>query len=655
MFLFSGFQARSCSMSRFSLIRRFTFAGRRSTPPARRPRSLPHLETLEDRTVLSTFLVSNLADSGAGSLRQAIINANTQPGADVVNFASNLHGTIILSSGELSITDSLTINGPGANHLTISGNNASRVFYVKSGNTLTLANLTIADGQASGPLEPSLVGVYSGGGTGAGGGGGILNEHGATLNLINDTVRDNQAVHGSSPLAFTVVGGGVLNLGTALVVGCTFSNNQATGGNAFDNLGGSGGGAIDNFGGAGGAASLTVASSTFSNNSVVSAGGNFYFGFGGALESNGGLNGFDPAQSQPSTAMVTNCTFRDNQATAGPGAIADGGAVVTEGIGVVMTLVGCTVSGNRAVGGDGGDGLTTGNSQGSGGGVCNVHATLNIMGCTITNNLAKAGDNSVLSDADPYDGAGFGGGIENNFFGVLNIADSSIANNVAQGGAMATGPGGDGVGGGISSSPSSTLNMTRCTVANNRAIAGQGGPGVNSLLTSALAGFAFGGGIEVSNASFGGPSTATIIDSQITGNSAIGGAGGTGNDGGNGYGGGLGVGFVTLVGVTDQAQLTLINSTVANNQAVGGKGGKGGDGGDGLGGGLCVTATCRATVINSSVTNNSANGGEEGAGSGASDGQGIGGGEYNQGSLTNILSSIKKNQASTSHKDIFSV
>jgi hypothetical protein len=616
-----------------------------------------HLEILEDRLTPSSLTVTTSADSGLGSLRDTIASAAS--GA-TINFAKNVHA-ITLGGTALEISKSLDIEGPGANKLTISGNNASRVFYVDSGNTLTLANLTIANGQASGQLSPSLVGEFSGGGSvnppsGAGGGGGILNEPGATLNLINDTVRDNQAIHGTGSLALTVVGGGVLNLGTAFVVGCTFSNNQVTGGNAFDNMGGSAGGAIDNFGGPGGGASLTVANSTFSNNSVVAAGGNYFFGIGGALDDNGGLNGFDPTQAQPSTATCTDCTFVTNLSTAGPTAVGNGGALCTEGLGVTLTLVGCTVSGNRTVGGDGGDGVTSGSSQAAGGGICNVAATLNVIGCSITNNLALAGNNSVISDADPYVGAGFGGGIVNNVFAVLNISDSFIGNNVAQGGATATGPGGDGVGGGISNSPSATLNMTRCIVANNRAIAGQGGPGANSLLVNALGGFGFGGGIEISNSSFGRPTTATITNSQIIGNSAIGGAGGTGNDGGNGYGGGLGVGFVTLVGVNpDGAQLTLINSTVASNQALGGKGGKGGDGGDGLGGGLCVTATCRATVLSSSVTSNSAAGGKKGAGGGTSDGQGIGGGEYNQGTLTNILSAIKKNHASTSDDDIFTV
>ncbi len=63
------------------------------------------------------------------------------------------------------------------------------------------------------------------------------------------------------------------------------------------------------------------------------------------------------------------------------------------------------------------------------------------MGCSITNNLALGGNNAILSDADPLAGSGFGGGIENNYLGVLNISNSIIANNVAQGGATAHGPG----------------------------------------------------------------------------------------------------------------------------------------------------------------------------------------------------------------------
>src|SRR5262245_9635652 len=64
------------------------------------------VERLDDRIVPSTFTVQNLADSGAGSLRAAVGAANTNPGADVVTFAHGLRGTVALTSGELSITDS---------------------------------------------------------------------------------------------------------------------------------------------------------------------------------------------------------------------------------------------------------------------------------------------------------------------------------------------------------------------------------------------------------------------------------------------------------------------------------------------------------------------------------------------------------------------
>src|SRR5262249_13946800 len=98
--------------------------GQRSPRPRGSPRAAtyrPSLEVLEDRTVPSTFTVLNLADSGAGSLRQAVLDANTLLGPDIINFADGLSGRIDLSGNQMGITDSLTINGPGAAHLTING------------------------------------------------------------------------------------------------------------------------------------------------------------------------------------------------------------------------------------------------------------------------------------------------------------------------------------------------------------------------------------------------------------------------------------------------------------------------------------------------------------------------------------------------------
>ena len=78
----------------------------------------------------NTITVTNTADSGPGSLRDAI--ATAAPG-DTINFSVQTPVPITLTSGELLINKNLTISGPGASSLAISGNNASRVFDIGSG------------------------------------------------------------------------------------------------------------------------------------------------------------------------------------------------------------------------------------------------------------------------------------------------------------------------------------------------------------------------------------------------------------------------------------------------------------------------------------------------------------------------------------------
>jgi len=586
--------------------------------PARRMSPALHLkiEILEDRLTHSTLIVTNNADSGTGSLRAAIANAAS---GDTIVFAKSVHA-ITLTTAELAISKSLDIEGPGADKLTISGNNASRVFHIEGASTVTIANLTVAHGQSSGQLPASAVGTYEGTGSGAGGGGGILNEAPADLALNKYTVCDNQAL---GAVGFTVVGGGLLNLGTATVQSCMFSNNQVTGGGAYDALGGSGGAGIDSFGGAAGGSKLTVVNSTFCNNTASAAGGSSYFGLGGGIEIDGGLNSFDPTAVEESTATITNSAIVNNLATGGPEALTNGGGLCI--IGGNVTLVGCTIAGNRAVGGGGGTGLNgEGDSEAIGGGVENGVGTLNVLDCTITGNQAIGGNNAIISDGDPNAGGAFGGGIQNNIGGVVIISNSVIAGNIAQGGATTAGPGSDAVGGGIENStgftdpplPVATLMMSNCVVAGNSAIAGHGGPGTNSNLVSAQAGFAFGGGIDCSHNG----SIALISDSLITGNNAIGSAGGSGNNGGNAYGGGLAIGWGTLFDQPEGSQLTLINSVVVGNQAVGGRGGAGANGGDGLGGGFYIAASCSAAVNASAIAFNVAFGGEEGTG--GNDGRG---------------------------------
>src|SRR4051812_31462291 len=103
---------------------------------------------------MATFTVSTTADSGAGSLRQAIASANASAGADSIEFASGLAGnTITLTTGQLVITDNVTINGDADNDgiadITLDGGGTTRLIYVQSGGVL-LEELTLQNGAAIG-------------------------------------------------------------------------------------------------------------------------------------------------------------------------------------------------------------------------------------------------------------------------------------------------------------------------------------------------------------------------------------------------------------------------------------------------------------------------------------------------------------------------
>src|SRR5215471_11934922 len=89
-------------------------------------------------------MVTSTADSGPGSLRDVVGSA--APG-DTIMFNIALPATISLTSGEIQIMSSITIAGPGANALTISGSNLSRVFLTGvSSTSVTISGLTIANG-----------------------------------------------------------------------------------------------------------------------------------------------------------------------------------------------------------------------------------------------------------------------------------------------------------------------------------------------------------------------------------------------------------------------------------------------------------------------------------------------------------------------------
>ena len=96
----------------------------------------------------SVSVTNTLDDGSTGSFRSAITSANTSAGVSEIVFDSGLSGTITLTSDLPGITDDLTITGPGASVLAISGDNTYAMFSVSSGKTLTLSGLTFTENKS---------------------------------------------------------------------------------------------------------------------------------------------------------------------------------------------------------------------------------------------------------------------------------------------------------------------------------------------------------------------------------------------------------------------------------------------------------------------------------------------------------------------------
>lgn len=250
----------------------------------------------------ATFTVSNLNDSGAGSLRQAILDANATAGADQVTFQSTLSGQITLTS-ELPVTDAVDVIGPGAKTLAISGNDNSRIFNVDvrpaenlpvtiSGLKLTggndiggaaiaskYANLTVSNAvisQNSADLE----------------GGGIWTD-GGQVRVESSTVSGNTSGY---------FGGGIRNRAeTTLPSGLTIENSTISGNTATGDF--SHGGGVWFYGHPSGP--LTIRSSTISSNSAS------------GTDSYAGGGGLHVAGSSPPVTVVSTI-IGDNSAPLGP-------------------------------------------------------------------------------------------------------------------------------------------------------------------------------------------------------------------------------------------------------------------------------------------------------------------------------------------------
>ncbi|MCP4221323.1 MAG: choice-of-anchor D domain-containing protein [bacterium] len=219
--------------------------------------------------------VTNTNDSGAGSLRQAITDAAA---GNEIGFA--VSGTITLSS-VLTISKNLTITGPGADQLTISGNNSVRVFETDNG-TINMSGLTIANGSE----------------TSTGGGGLHMAAGTVTVTVTNCAFTGNDA---------TGVDGGAIFIedGALVANGCTFSGNSADFGAAVSELNPGTG---------------TYTSCTFSGNNAADSGGALYSEDTTLLNCTIAYNNADSdggALQEANDASITNCIISNNTSSGG--------------------------------------------------------------------------------------------------------------------------------------------------------------------------------------------------------------------------------------------------------------------------------------------------------------------------------------------------
>ncbi len=209
------------------------------------------IEALDRRIVPSTFRVTNLLDSGPGTLRTAIEKADRSHNASVIKFARSLSGTITLTSALPALTRHISICGPGSPALTVARSSAQGtadfgVFTVSRGAVVSMTGLNIANGSAAE-------------------GAGI--ENAGTLTLANVELTDN-AANLCCGYGGTADGGGIENSGKLSITGSTFSDNSAAGLSGHYGIDGAGG-AIANSG------TLTVTACVFSGNSAIGGQGNF--------------------------------------------------------------------------------------------------------------------------------------------------------------------------------------------------------------------------------------------------------------------------------------------------------------------------------------------------------------------------------------------
>ncbi|WP_116127852.1 choice-of-anchor Q domain-containing protein [Lewinella sp. IMCC34183] len=327
-----------------------------------------------------TITVTSTADSGSGTLRQAIMMAAD---GDEIVFSSSLDGNAIMLNGQITVAKSIWISGNGMGTTLISGNMVNRIFQFGGMTTVMVRDLTLYDGMSK--LQ----------------GGGIRIRRGTDVTLDRVEIRNCRSTANSAQRG----GGGIANAGML-----TLNDSKITGNFALGTSG-SGGGILNEAGG-----TLTINRGMVSKNEANRAGG-------GIEDASGGATMFE----------MNNVLVRENVVYTAPG---NGGGIHIGGDGS-LTMVDGVVNNNTA-GAEGGGiwvgsgtlsisktlirgNVAMGNDadQGGGGLYSNGNGTIELM------NNVRVFDNKATGTS------GSGGGILNGIGATLMITDSEVSRNEA--------------------------------------------------------------------------------------------------------------------------------------------------------------------------------------------------------------------------------
>ena len=285
----------------------------------------------------ASFVVKNLNDSGADSLRQCVLDANASAGPDIITFQSGLTGTIGLTSGQIKIQDHTTIQGPGSAVITVSGNNNSRVFYASDDDSntnfaISISGLTIANGAAS-----NGAGIFS-----------------SEILSLTDTVLTGNVS--------TSNGGGLCqNYGKLTIKDCAFNANSASNGGGIYVV----------------RAYTTITNSTIKSNTTTGNGAGIYLYNTGASITNATISGNSAASRGGGMYLYGSFANVNDSTLSGNSAVNGGGTFIFESSN--LSLDNSTVSGNSATK--------------NGGGIYLHDGTLRVSSSTIAFNKADSDAN----------------------------------------------------------------------------------------------------------------------------------------------------------------------------------------------------------------------------------------------------------------------